>query len=146
MVTGSISGTTLTVTGVTSGTLVVGQLLSGPGVTARTFISGLGTGTGGTGTYTITAAQSVASTSITASGGILTVTAVTSGSLAVGQALTGTGVSTGTTLIAMDLGTGGTGTYTVDLSQTVASTSLNASGGTMTVTSVTSGRSASARA
>lgn len=45
-VTGSISGTTLTVTAVGSGALTVGQTLSGSGVTAGTKITALGTGTG----------------------------------------------------------------------------------------------------
>jgi len=66
VVTGSISATTLTVTGVTSGSLGVGMTLSGAGITAGTVISALGTGAGGTGTYTVAPAQSVSSTSITA--------------------------------------------------------------------------------
>lgn len=65
-VTGSISDTTLTVTGVTSGTLAVGQLITGTGITRGTTITGLGTGTGGTGTYTVSTSQTVASTTITA--------------------------------------------------------------------------------
>lgn len=66
-VTGEISGTTLTVTSVRLGKLAVGQTISGHGVTAGTTISALGTGTGGTGTYTVSASQTVASCSITAS-------------------------------------------------------------------------------
>jgi len=66
IVTGSISGTTLTVTAVTSGTLSVGLALSGTNVTAGTTITALGTGTGGTGTYTVSASQTAASTTITA--------------------------------------------------------------------------------
>lgn len=66
VVTGSISGTTLTVTAVTNGHLSVGLTLSGSGVTGGTTITGLGTGTGGTGTYTVSASQTVASTTITA--------------------------------------------------------------------------------
>ncbi|MDI3563559.1 hypothetical protein [Bradyrhizobium sp. Arg816] len=60
--TGSISGTTLSVTAVTYGTLAVGHRLGGAGVTAGTTITGLGTGTGGTGTYTVSTSQTVAST------------------------------------------------------------------------------------
>ncbi len=63
--TGAISGTTLTVSAVSSGTLYVGSLLTGTGVTAGTVISSFGTGTGGTGTYTVSASQTVASTAIT---------------------------------------------------------------------------------
>ena len=66
VVTGSISGTTLTVSAVTSGTLTIGVVLSGTGVTVGTTITALGTGTGGTGTYTVSASQTVSSTTITA--------------------------------------------------------------------------------
>lgn len=68
LVTGSISGTTLTVTGVTSGVLAVGDVISGTGVTANTIIVALGTGTGGVGTYTVDTSQTVLSTMITANG------------------------------------------------------------------------------
>lgn len=63
-VTGSISGTTLTVTAKTSGNLGVGSILQGTGVAAGTKITALGTGTGGTGTYTVDISQTVASTTI----------------------------------------------------------------------------------
>jgi hypothetical protein len=68
--TGSISGTTLTVTAVASGTIKVGQWISGSGITAspQTTITALGTGTGGTGTYTVNQSQTVASTTITSNG------------------------------------------------------------------------------
>lgn len=66
VVTGSISGTTLTVTAVSSGVLSVGQTISGSGITAGTKISALGTGIGGVGTYTVDTSQTVASTTITA--------------------------------------------------------------------------------
>jgi len=57
--TGSISTTTLNVTAVASGTLAVGQLVSGTGVTPGTMITALGTGTGGAGTYTVSLSQTV---------------------------------------------------------------------------------------
>ena len=66
--TGSISGTTLTVTNVNYGTLVVGQTLSGTGVTGGTTITAYGTGVGGNGTYTVSSSQTVSSTTITATG------------------------------------------------------------------------------
>ena len=68
VVTGAIASTTLTVSAVTSGTLVVGQVIAGSGVTVGTTITALGTGTGGAGTYTVSASQTVASTAITATG------------------------------------------------------------------------------
>ena len=71
-VTAAIAGTTMTVSAVVSGVLAVGQTISGSGVTAGTTITALGTGTGGTGTYTVSASQTVASTAITATGALET--------------------------------------------------------------------------
>jgi len=69
--TGSISGFTLTVTGLTSGALALGQTLVGSGIAAGTKITGFLTGAGGmlnaTGTYTVNISQTVNSTSITGS-------------------------------------------------------------------------------
>ena len=115
--TGSITATTLTVTGVSSGTIAAGQSLFGVGVTNETVITALGTGTGGTGTYTINLSQTVASTSlssaavgaqITASVGVNLSTVAITGTagqfscaassipLAIGQALTISGTYGGT--------------------------------------------------
>jgi hypothetical protein len=66
--TASISGTTMTVTAVASGTIAVGQVIAGTGVTSGTRITALGTGSGGTGTYTVSASQTVASTTISTNG------------------------------------------------------------------------------
>ena len=63
-VTGSIAATTLDVTAVGSGIIRVGMEISGTGVTAGTTITALGTGSGGTGTYTVSVSQTVASTTI----------------------------------------------------------------------------------
>lgn len=74
--TGSISGTTLTVSSVVSGTLAVGQLITGTGVSASppgssaTYITALGTGTGGAGTYTVSVSQTVSSRSMNAIAGL----------------------------------------------------------------------------
>jgi hypothetical protein len=54
---GSISGTTLTVSSVSSGSLAVGQSVYGSTVAAGTVITALGTGTGGAGTYTVNISQ-----------------------------------------------------------------------------------------
>ena len=62
---GSISTTTLTVTGTPTGVIQVGMLISGAGVTACTTITGLVSGTGAAGTYTVSASQTVSSTTIT---------------------------------------------------------------------------------
>ena len=55
------TGTILNVSAVASGTLIVGQKITGTGVSANTGISALGTGTGGVGTYTVTTSQLVGS-------------------------------------------------------------------------------------
>lgn len=47
------AGNTLTITAVGSGTLHVGDVVAGAGITVGTTITALGTGTGGVGTYTI---------------------------------------------------------------------------------------------
>jgi len=133
--TGSTSGTTLTVTAITNGTIAAGQSLFGVGVTNETVITALGSGSGGIGTYTINLSQTVSSRqmnstavgakvtgSITAT--TLTVTAVTSGTLYVGQTIQGTGVTALTIITALGTGSGGAGTYTVSTSQTVSSTTL----------------------
>ena len=66
--TGSISTTTLTVTAVSAGILAVGSVVAGTGVTSGTYITALGTGTGGAGTYTVNHSQSVSSEALSAPG------------------------------------------------------------------------------
>lgn len=64
--TGSIATTTLTVSAVSAGTIFPSMQISGTGVTAGTRIVAQLTGTtGGTGTYTVSASQTVASTAMT---------------------------------------------------------------------------------
>jgi hypothetical protein len=59
--TAALSGTTMTVSAVASGTLYIGQAVQGTSVAANTIITAFGTGTGGTGTYTISTSQTVSS-------------------------------------------------------------------------------------
>ena len=56
---GTIAGTVLTISSVTSGTLAVNSVVSGPGFNTPTVIASFGTGTGGTGTYNVTVAQNI---------------------------------------------------------------------------------------
>lgn len=128
VVTGAIAGTTLTVSAVTSGTLGIGSVLSGSGVTGGTTITALGTGTGGVGTYTVSASQTAASTTITATNQIMTVTGVSSGTLAVGQPISGSGVTAGSTITGLGTGTGGVGTYTISAAQQFNSATVTAVG------------------
>jgi len=89
-----------------------------------------------------TTGGSVAVNSVTGSiaGTTLTVSAVGTGGLFANQTLTGTGVAAGTAIVGQLTGTAGsTGTYQVNILQTVASTTIVGSGGWMTVTSLTSG-------
>lgn len=65
--TGSLSGATLTITGA-SGTITVGQKVSGTGVLAATYIIALGTGTGGNGTYIVSRSQTVGSIALKITG------------------------------------------------------------------------------
>jgi hypothetical protein len=69
--TGSISGTTLTVTAIDTGIIEVGTVLSGTGIAVGTLITALGTGTGGLGTYTINIAQNIVSTTNLYTNGIV---------------------------------------------------------------------------
>ena len=84
VVTGTISTTTLTVSAVTSGALAVGTYITGGSIVAGTYITALGTGTGGTGTYTISTSQTVAAA-----------TTITGQPIA-GTIFVATGVGTGT--------------------------------------------------
>ena len=133
-VTGSISGTTLTVTAVGTGGVAIGQTLSGANVNVTTTVTGFVSGTyGGVGVYTVSVSQTAASGTIVPSGGMLTVAATITGTFAVGQTLSGTGVTTGTTITAPITGTGGAGTYAVSISQSASTGTITASGGTLTV-------------
>ncbi len=55
---------------------------------------------------------------------VLTITDVSAGLLAVGDIINGSGVTAGTVITSFGTGTGGTGTYNVNNSQTVASTTI----------------------
>lgn len=128
---GNISGTTLTVLSTSTGTLAVNQQVFGVGVLPETIITALGTGTGGTGTYTVNRSQTVASEAMnsaatqavfsgTISGNTLTVTAVASGTIYLGQTVQGSGVPVGSVITAFGTGSGGLGTYTISNSATVS--------------------------
>jgi len=154
--TGSISGTTLTVTLLKSGSLAVGQSLFGIGLASETVITALGTGTGGLGTYTINLSQTIASEQMNTaavasvltasmSGFTMTVTA-SSGTLYPGQTIQGAGVTAGTIITALGSGTvlstsiasGGTG-YAVNDTVTVLGGIYGTSPATYTVSSISAG-------
>ena len=63
--TADISGTTMTVSAVASGVLAVGQVINATGIAGGTRITALGTGAGGTGTYTVSHSQTLSSRAFT---------------------------------------------------------------------------------
>ena len=128
VVVGSIVGTTLTVTAVTSGAVAVGQTIAGLGITVGTTITGLISGSGGTGTYLISQSQSVAGATFTGngSGTNLTASAVT-GVIGIGDVIAGTGIPTGTTIVSQTSGTpGGAGVYVTSGPTTASSAAVTA--------------------
>ena len=135
---GYISGTTLYVTLMKSGTVTANQQILCDGILPETVITALGTGTGGVGTYTINRSQTISSLDINTaavaavitgsiSGTILSVTAVTSGTLYPGQTIQGTGVTAGTVITALG------GSAAISYAITAAGTGY-AVGDTITVT------------
>jgi len=136
--TASCAGTTLTVSALNtnSGVIIVGQTITGAGVIPGTIITAYGTGLGGTGTYTVSISQTVASTAMSGNTVISGTSPLTSGSFAlgIGQTVSGSGI-TGTLptiTAALGVGTtglsnggiGGPGTYTISSAQVVASQTL----------------------
>lgn len=67
--TGVVSTNTLTVSSFVAGgaPIAIGTVIAGTGVTPGTVVSALGSGTGGNGTYTVTGAATVSSTTMTGS-------------------------------------------------------------------------------
>jgi hypothetical protein len=147
---GTISGTTLTVTRVLSGTIAASQSLFGIGISNQTVIvSGSGS------TWTLNQANTIGTTIrmnsatvaavVTASIATttLTVSAVASGTLFVGQTITGSTVTPKTIITALGSGTvlseviaaGGTG-YAVNENITVLGGVYGSSPATYTVTSI----------
>lgn len=128
VVVGHINGNTLNVVSVTSGAVVVGDYLyDSPGLIPNgTTITVFGSGTGGTGTYTVNNPITLGATFTgTGAGTNLTVTAVT-GVLAVGQILFGSGVPGGTTILSQTSGTpGGAGVYVTSGATTSSSAALS---------------------
>jgi hypothetical protein len=125
----SISGTTLTVGGTLTGTWAVGEIVTGSTTASGTYITALGSGSGGAGTYTVNKSQTVASTYLngtpgaatstatSVSGTTLTVGGTITGTWAVGQTIWGAGIaSRAYHITARGSGSGGAGTYTLDVS------------------------------
>jgi len=134
---GTISGTTFTANGTVSNTFYIGQVLTGSGVTAGTYITGnlSGSGTTSGSTWTVSVAQQVSTTTITGTAYQLTVSGTVAGGWVFpGLLLTGGSVTAGTYIISagqVSGGTGGTGTYFVN--QTYSNTPTGGSGNFVTI-------------
>jgi hypothetical protein len=133
-VTGSIADDVLTVTVVGSGSVYPGSTISGTGVATGTkVVSQLtpllaGEAANGIGRYLVDIGQqTVASTTVSGTYGTLTIGTAT-GTFVVGDVITGTNVVAGTQITANLTGTGGTGgTMVVSNNTVVSSTTITAS-------------------
>jgi len=133
--TGTISGTTLTVTTGPVGTgISIGDILTGGSIASDIYIvrNLTGTSTSTNSSWTINSSiTQVTTVTFTVTPVTMTVTEVTHGKLSAGQTLYGTGVTSGTKIALPVTGTvGGTGSYKLTKAQTVsASTSIQTNGG-----------------
>ena len=119
---GSINGARLQVTSVSSGSIEVGGIVSGPGIKPGSQIIAQQSGTpGGAGQYLFFGrAGTVPSETMTETYGVLTVGSVNSGTVAVGQEVTGAGVLPVTAIDRHLSGSGLGSKWIVDNAQTVA--------------------------
>jgi len=164
-ITGTVSGTILTVTALT-GLISIGMVLTGTNIASNTFVTAFSSGTGGTGTYTVSASNTTPSTgaitgtltttfalSAAIGSNILTANTPTVGVIFLGMVLTGD-VGLNTRYISgYGTGSGGAGTYILSssVSSTVSSTTIitgnfnsssftgTISGSTLNVTNLASG-------
>jgi len=129
--TGSISGTTLTVTNIQSGTIAIGQVLFGLGVNQETVI------TGGSGlSWTVNLSQTTPATLMnslnttsftgTITSGSTNATLTTTGTAYLGQTIQGTGVPADTIVTAIGTPSGGNNVYTLSSNTSVGSETLYA--------------------
>ena len=126
--TGSIAGNIMTVAGAVTGLVVPGGILSGTNVITGTQVLSQISGTAnGDGTYYVSTYGTVASTTISETYGLFTAVSGLTGTYAVGDVLAGSGgggVTTGTQITGFGTGTGGLGTYYVQTTQAVTSSSI----------------------
>lgn len=129
---GSVSGTTMTVTSITSGTININDFVEGgdsvssitPGTTIISQLSG---SAGGTGTYKLSNTMTVAGATFTGTRNALdqiTAASVT-GVIGIGDVIAGTGIPSGTTITGQISGTpGGAGVYSTSVDTTASSTAV----------------------
>lgn len=137
---GSVSGTTLTVTAATEGALKVGDVVTTPAFAGTATNSGttLTVATASAGGLQVgSVINTTASFTASRSGTTLTVTAVASGGIHVGMTIFNGATNIGT-ITAFGTGSGGNGTYTMDTSGTVSSGARTGTG-TATISSFGTG-------
>jgi hypothetical protein len=128
---GYISGNTLTVLVASSGTIAVNQFLNGldsaASIPVGTIIAALGSGSGGTGTYTLNNSLTLAGATFTGTRNTadqITASAVT-GIINIGDVIVGTGISAGVTITGQISGTtGGAGVYSTSADTSASSASV----------------------
>jgi hypothetical protein len=139
--TGSINYGNLTVSTLSSGSIQIGSLISGPGIPAGAQITSQLSGTpNGVGVYGLFVREGVISSeTMTESYGVLTVGAVSSGTVAVGQQVTNGARGSGNNILAHTAieanlsGSGAGSTWVVDLAQTVAAENMTMTGAPLAV-------------
>lgn len=135
-ITASFNSNIMTVTAASSDPIVPGEILSGTGLPTNTQVVSQitpllsGETAGGVGRYLINVPElTITSEAVTGAYGLFTAVSALTGTFAVGQILSGAGgggVTAGSMITGFGTGTGGLGTYYVQSTQTVSSTTITA--------------------
>lgn len=135
-ITASFNGQIMTVTAASGDAIVAGEILSGTGLPTNTQVVSQITPligsevAGGIGRYLLNVPElTIASEAVTGAYGLFTAVSALVSTFAVGQILSGAGgggVTAGTMITGFGTGTGGLGTYYVQTTQTVTSTTITA--------------------
>jgi hypothetical protein len=128
-----VAGTVLNVTAVASGTIFIGQRVTGTGVTSGTIVTGFGTGSGGIGTYTVNTSQLVGAGTILTGAASAIATTPAAGDNSVNVATTAF-VNT-----AVTAATGSLGTLSTQNANAVAITGGTISGTSLYGSTITAG-------
>ena len=128
-----VAGTILNVTAVASGTIFIGQRVTGTGVTSGTLVTGFGTGSGGVGTYTVNTSQLVGAGTILTGAASAIATTPAAGDNSVNVATTAF-VNT-----AVTAATGSLGTLSTQNANAVAITGGTISGTSLYGSTITAG-------
>ena len=128
-----VAGTILNVTAVASGTIFIGQRVTGTGVTSGTLVTGFGTGSGGAGTYTVNTSQLVGAGTILTGAASAIATTPAAGDNSVNVATTDF-VNTAVTAV-----TGSLGTLSTQNANAVAITGGTIAGASLYGSTITAG-------